>query len=139
MRGFGRLVSAITALLFVFTVFGPLQGLDAETAWSADRGVKKIAAGTPSYKAKDHKAWRAKGRIVGVVKGCPGCEVKALDATTKKVVKACTVKQGGKTYELEWLKPGKYILLVTASGYQAHDVHNLVVKAKNDLRVDLEF
>jgi hypothetical protein len=101
--------------------------------------VKKIAAGKPSYKAKDHKAWRAKGRIVGVVKACPGCEVKALDAKTKKVVKTRTVKKDGKTYELEWLKPGKYILLVTAPGYQAHDVHKLVVKPKHDLRVDLEF
>jgi len=109
------------------------------TAWGADGGAKKIAAGKPAYKAKDHKAWRTKGRIVGVVKDCPGCEVKALDAKTKKAVKSHKVKRGAKSYELEWLRPGKYILLVTAPGYEAHDVHNLVVKAKNDLHVDLEF
>lgn len=139
MRGFRRFVSAIAAFLFVFAAFGALQGNDAETAWGADRSVKKIAAGKPTYSAKDHEAWQAKGRIVGVVKDCPGCEVKALDAKTKTEVKACTVGQAGGTYELEWLEPGRYILLVTAPGYQAHDVHDLVVKAKNDLRVDLEF
>ena len=139
MCGFGRFASKVAACLFIVSAFAVLQGLDTETAWGADLGVKKIATGKPTYKAKEHEAWQAKGRIVGVVKGCPGCEVKALDAKTKKVVEACTVKQGGRAYELEWLKPGKYILLVTASGYQTHDVHNLVVKSKNDLHVNIEF
>ncbi len=100
---------------------------------------KQIAAGKPQYHAKEHEAWAEKGRIVGQVKDCPGCEVKALDAKTKKAVRACKVKPGGKTYELEWLQPGEYILLVMAKGYGPHDVHKLVVKAKHDLRVDLEF
>lgn len=139
MRGLRRSVSTIGLLMFVVTTLVALQGLDTKIVRGADRNAKKIRAGKPTYKAKDHEAWQAKGRIVGVVKACPGCEVKALDAKTKKTVKACVVKQGASTYEIEWLKPGKYILLITASGYEAHDVHRLVVKAKNDLRVDLEF
>ena len=65
--------------------------------------------------------------------------MKALDAKTKKVNEACTVKQGGKAYELQSLKPGEYILLVTAPGYEALDVQKLVVKAEYDLIVGLEF
>ena len=105
----------------------------------AGEGAKKIAAGKPTYNPKTHPAWEGKGRLVGRVRDCPGCEVKALDAESKKVVKSCSVKRWGKVYELEMLSPGKYVLLVTADGYEALDVHNLVVKAKNDLRVDIEF
>ena len=100
---------------------------------------RTIEAGKPTYRPKTQREWRTKGRIVGRVRDCPGCEVKALDPKSKKVVRSCSVKPGGKTYELQWLRPGKYILLVTADGYEALDVHNLVVKAKNDLRVDMEF
>jgi hypothetical protein len=46
---------------------------------------------------------------------------------------------GGKACELQSLKPGEYIPLVTAPGYEALDVHKLVVKAKHDLIVGLEF
>jgi len=105
----------------------------------AGEGAKKIAAGKPKYNRKTHPAWERKGRIVGRVRDCPGCEVKALDAKSKKVVKSCSVKRGGNAYELQWLKPGKYILLVTAKGYEALDVHDLVVRAKADLHVNIEF
>jgi len=110
-----------------------------QAARQAGSQVKKIAAGRPTYRPKNHRAWRSKGRIVGLVRGCPGCEVKALDAESKKTVKSHSVKPGGKAFELQWLTPGKYILLVTADGYEALDVHNLVVKAKNDLHVNIEF
>lgn len=106
---------------------------------SAEAAGKKIAAGKPRYKAKSGAAWRSKGRIVGPIRRCPGCEIKALDAKTKKIVKSVTVKPGGKGYEVEWLEPGKYILLVTAAGYEALDVHDLVVKAGQDLWLVLEF
>jgi len=106
---------------------------------AAEAAGKKIAVGKPRYRAKKHAAWKDKGRIVGPIRQCPGCEIKALDAKTKKVVKSVTVKPGGKGYELEWLEPGKYILLVTAEGCEALDVHDLVVKAGHDLRLVLEF
>jgi len=118
---------------------GAFQSLVADSAEAADRGTKKIVAGKPIYKAKSHEAWRDKGRVVGAVRDCPGCEVKALNAKTKKAVKSFTMKRGDKAYELQWLQPGKYILLVTAAGYEAIDVHNLVVKAKHDLHVNIEF
>ena len=111
----------------------------SQAAKQAASQVKKIAAGRPTYRPKNHRAWRSKGRIVGRVRDCPGCEVKALDAESKKTVKSHPVKPGGKAFELQWLTPGKYILLVTADGYEALDVHNLVVKAKNDLHVNIEF
>lgn len=101
--------------------------------------LKKIASGKPRYRTKTAEAWKSRGRIVGRVRNCPGCKVKALDAKTKKPVESFSVKPGGESYELQWLPPGVYILLVTADGYEALDVHNLVVKVRKDLHVDLEF
>ena len=118
---------------------GMNKAFAAEPAGSSKKAAKKIEAGKPTYRAKTHKAWKERGRIVGRVRRCPGCTVKALDAKSKKAVKSFAVKPGGRVYELQWLKPGKYILLVTADGYEALDVHNLVVKAKNDLHVDIGF
>lgn len=126
--------SAVLAL-----IVGSFTLADSRALMAADGSAKKIAAGKPVYRAKTHRAWKTKGRIVGAIRECPGCEVKALDPKTKKAIATFTVKPGGKAYELQWLRPGKYILLVTAAGYEALDVHNLVVRAKNDLRVDLEF
>ena len=100
--------------------------------------AKKIAAGKPARLSRPHAAWATKGRIVGKIRDCPGCTVKALDGQ-RNVVKSCQVKPKGGSYELEWLSPGIYTLLVTADGYEAFDVHGLEVKAKSDLRVDLEF
>ena len=122
-------------------LFGDLAGTltgGMEQAFGADT-VKKIASSKPRYCPKNHQAWKEKGRFVGLVRNCPGGKVAALDAKTKKAVCSSTVKAGAKVYELEWLKPGKYILLVTAEGYEALDVHNLVIRAKNDIRIDLEF
>ena len=65
--------------------------------------MDSIAAGKPAYRPKDHEAWATKGRIVGIIRDCPGCTVQALDAETKKVVVSTTVAPGGKAYELEWL------------------------------------
>ena len=129
-------ISGAVAYLFG-DLAGSLTGGMAQ-AFGADT-VKKIAFSKPRYNPKNHPAWKEKGRIVGHVRGCPGCKVQALDDKTKKAVCSSTVKAGAKAYELESLKPGKYILLVTAEGYEALDVHNLVVKVMNDIRIDLEF
>lgn len=102
--------------------------------------LKKIAAGAPRYMPKrGHSAWKEKGRIVGLVRDCPGCEIDALDATGKRVIKSIVVKPGDKAYELEWLLPGTYTLRVAAKGYETLVVERLEVKTDNDLRVDLEF
>jgi len=115
------------------------DGMSKAFGGDAKSGVKKISAGKPNRLPRSHPAWKNKGRIVGMVRHCPGCTVQALGANSKKVVKSFSVKPGGGAYELQWLKPGRYILLVKADGYEALDVHNLVVKAKSDLRIDLEF
>ena len=128
------IVSPVALCVFMACLIGAWGTLSA-----AEPDAKEIAAGKPVYRAKNHKAWKSKGRIVGIVRNCPGCEIKALDTKSKKAIKSVTLKTGGKAYELEWLNPGKYTLLVTAPGYEALDIHNLVVKAKHDLRVDLEF
>lgn len=135
--------TAVIAGLVVY-LSGGLPGVlssafAAEAAAPAKPVVKTIAAGKPTYRPKDHVAWETKGRIVGVIKDSPGCIVQALDPKSKKVLMSVAVKQGGTAYELQWLEPGTYLLLVKAEGYEALDVHNLVVKAKNDLRLDLEF
>ncbi|MDP6507142.1 MAG: FecR domain-containing protein, partial [Planctomycetota bacterium] len=104
----------------------------------AGDGVKTIAHGKPALRPKTHKAWKDKGRIVGLVRNSPGFEVAALDAKGK-VVASAKLKQNAEAYELEWLQPGVYTLKVSAKGYQSLVMKALEVKARNDLRIDLEF
>ena len=114
------------------------QDIRLDVEFEGGPAEKTIEAGKPTLAAKDHPAWNERGRIVGRIRDCPGCEVDALDAAGK-VVKSHSVEAGGRTYELGWLGPGTYTLRVAAKGYQTLVVENLVVKAKSDLRVDLEF
>ncbi|MBM4035569.1 MAG: carboxypeptidase regulatory-like domain-containing protein [Planctomycetes bacterium] len=103
-------------------------------------GGKKIVAGKPSYKPKgDHEAWAEKGRIVGLVRQCPGCTIEALDAEGKKVVLSTTLAAKATSYELQWLAPGTYHVRVKADGYATLIVERLAVKAKNDLLMNIEF
>jgi hypothetical protein len=136
-------VAVVTGL--VAYQFGDLTGeLGSGTskvfAGEAAGGGKRIVAGKPTYKSKgDNEAWKEKGRIVGLVRQCPGCTVEALDAAAEKVVLSCTVAAKGTTYELQWLSAGTYTLRVKAEGYEALVVKDLVVKAKNDLLMNIEF
>ena len=75
---------------------------------------------------------------MGKVRDCPGCKVEALDAAGK-VVGSFAVPAGGRSYELQWLAPGTYTLRVTADGYEPLTIAGLAIKAKSDLRVDIEF
>jgi len=109
---------------------------------SAQEGLKKIAHGKATYKAKGgHAAWKTGGRIVGRLQACPGCKLEAL--LGGEVAATFEAKKGAKVYELEGkqlrLKPGTYALRVTAKGYETLVVEGLAVKANNDLWVNLEF
>jgi hypothetical protein len=75
---------------------------------------------------------------VGALRDCPGCKVEALDAEGK-AVKTHAVPAGGRAYELQWLAPGTYSLRVSADGYETLTIEGLVVQAKSDLRVGIEF
>jgi len=99
---------------------------------------KTIHHSKPTVKPKDHKAWAEKGRIVGPIRRCPGCEIDVLDAEGK-TVKSLRIPEGGKAYEVEWLAPGTYEMRVAAKGYKPLVLLELVVKAKNDLWIVLEF
>jgi CubicO group peptidase (beta-lactamase class C family) len=98
----------------------------------------RIVAGKPTLGPRDHEAWKDNGRIVGLLRQCPGCKVEALNAEGE-VVKSHTVAAGGRSYELQWLSPATYSLRVTADGYDPLVLNDLTVKAKHDLRIDLEF
>jgi len=124
----------VSAVFFFFLV-GPLL-ISGKSL--AESGI--IESGRPQYIIKNHKNWESKGRIVGIAKNAPDFEVTIL--TSSKEVYANTVSEkledGKKTYEV-WLKPGVYILLVKAAGYETTDFHKLEVRAGHDLRIDFEF
>ncbi|HUT35106.1 MAG TPA: hypothetical protein VNE39_16565 [Planctomycetota bacterium] len=124
--------------------FGDLAGElgpGASKVFAGEAGAgKRIVAGKATYKPKgDNPAWAEKGRIVGLVRQCPGCTIEVLDAEGKEVVLSTTVAAKGTVYELQWLKPGTYHVRVKAEGYAPLIVERLVVKAKNDLLMNIEF
>ena len=116
---------------------GTLGG-GASQVFAAEAAEGRIVAGKPAYKAKSHEAWAEKGRMVGLLRQCPGCEIGVLNAEGKTVT-SVSPKAGAKVYELQWLAPGTYTLRVAAAGYQTLTVGSLVVKAKNDLVMNIEF
>jgi hypothetical protein len=99
---------------------------------------KTIHHSKPKLKPKGHKAWAEKGRIVGPIRQCPGCEIDVLDAEGK-TVRSVRIREGGKAYEIEWLLPGTYTMRVAAKGFAPLELKGLVVKAKHDLWIVLEF
>jgi len=102
-------------------------------------GEKKIHAGKPVYRAKNHPAWAEKGRIIGPIRpGAPACKIEAVGAAGA-VVKSATLAKGAKGYELGFLAPGAYTLRVTAEGYPKLEVKGLEVRAKHDVSVAIEF
>ena len=65
-------------------------------------------------------------------------KVEALGADGK-VAASAEVPAKQKTYELERLAPGTYALRFSAAGYPTLTVKGIVVKARNDLHVNVEF
>jgi hypothetical protein len=112
--------------------------VSSEAVREPQRG--KIEAGKPQYVSKNHEAWKARGRIVGIAKQGPDFKVTILTSEKRKVktIEAEKLKDGGRAYEV-WLEPASYIIVVSAEGYESLDIKNLEVKAGNDLRIDLEF
>ena len=127
-----RVWGVVASLVALALVAGILSGA------AAAEELKTIGHGKPRYVPKTHEAWAGKGRVVGLIRECPGCEIDLLDAEGKEV-KSVRIPAGGKAYELEWLAPGTYTVRVAARGYQPLTLKALEVKAKNDLRIDLEF
>ena len=124
----------ISAVLFFFLLgplFIPRQSL-------AESGI--IESGLPQYEIKNHENWASKGRIIGIAKNAPDFEVTILTSSKEEVANTVSekLKDGKKAYEV-WLKPGAYILVVKAAGYETTDFHKLEVRAGHDLRIDLEF
>jgi len=108
-------------------------------AFGAEAEAGTIAHGKPSYRSKGGNVhWKEKGRIVGKIQNCPGCEIDVLSADGK-IVKSTRVKTGGNVYEVEWLAPGTYTMRVAARGYKALVVDGLKVKTNNDLWMNLLF
>jgi len=140
MRGLRGRVGVNVAIVAGLVACGAAALMVGRGAALAEGGGKKIVAGKPTYKSKgDHPSWKEKGRIVGLVRQCPGATIEALDADGKEVVQKCTVAAKGTVYELQWLAPGTYVLRVSADGYETLLVPGLVVKVNNDLHLNIEF
>jgi len=99
-----------------------------------------IEHSNPEYIIKDHDAWKSRGRIVGLARSAPDFTFTILTTSKRVVIKSKSerLEDGGRAYEA-WLKPGVYILIVAAKGFETLDIHNLEVRAGYDLRIDLEF
>ena len=104
----------------------------------AEDELKKIAAGKTQSLPKPAKHWKGKGRLVGAAKNAPHFKAQACTPCGKKVIKTAMSEKGG-SYEVEKLKPGKYLLRISAKGYETLEIKDLEVKANHDVRIDLEF
>jgi len=98
----------------------------------------KIETGKPTYRARDGRAWRERGRIVGPFRDAPAAEMDVLNADGK-VVQSLRIRPGARGYETDWLPPGVYTLRVAARGFNTLERPGLQVKAGNDLVVPIEF
>lgn len=94
---------------------------------------------TPRYLRKKHKAWKDRGRIVGVVRSAAESRVTVMNKRGRvlSVAEMEKVGDGRSVYEF-WLGPGKYMLRVGAEGFWPIVLDDLKVKAGNDLRIDFE-
>jgi hypothetical protein len=137
MKTFAWSRTGVVAAALVGCICCSLASTAAEDK-SAQSG--KIEAAKPRYVSKDQEAWKSQGRIVGIAKLAPGFTVTILTTNKQEVatVKAEPLKEGSRAYEI-WLKPGVYIMVVSAGGYESLDIKDLEVKTGNDLRIDLEF
>lgn len=133
-------VSTVNSLLAAALVICFLCSVASSAAEKQGSQLGKIEAGTPRYVSKDHKAWKSRGRIVGIAKEAPDFKVTILTSSKRHVKTAESEKleDGGRAYEI-WLEPGSYILLISAVGYESLDIKNLEVRSGRDLRIDLEF
>ena len=127
--------TSTTAIILGLAILGALPYAGPAAPAAAD---KRIRHSTPAYIRKDHPSWKEKGRIIGFLRDCPGCE---MDVTNDKgqICAQTKVRKDQRAYELEWLAPGTYTLRVEAPGHEKLFVSGVVVKAKHDVRIDLEF
>lgn len=123
--------------LFLILLILTLSVAMSENSW-AGSGI--IEHSNPEYIFKEHDAWKSRGRIVGLTRNAPDFTFTILTSSKQVVKKSASdrLEDGGRAYEA-WLKPGVYILLIEAEGYEPLDIHNLKVRAGYDLRIDLEF
>jgi len=108
-----------------------------ERAEKVEAGEDEIHAGKPEYLARDGKEWKQDGRIVGHLRDAPHFKAEVIDESGR-VIKSIIVKEKAGAYEIEWLKPGVYILRIIAEGYKTLE-KKVEVKAENDLFIVLEF
>jgi hypothetical protein len=97
----------------------------------------RIAALTPFYRAKEGAPWKERGRLLGLALHAPKYTAEAV--AEGRIIQTDIVPAGQGLYELEWLRPGTYMLRIVAEGYRTLVVDGVKVKAGHDLYVNLEF
>ena len=78
------------------------------------------------------------GRIVGRIIRGPNCEIAVLDGAGN-VAKKVEIPDGAGVYEIEWLQPGTYVVVIRAEGHAARELKGVKVRANQDLLLNIEF
>jgi hypothetical protein len=99
---------------------------------------KLIKAGNPHYRDQHGTQWQMKGRIVGDVKNSQDFTIVAYDRRGY-VAEKFKGSNRSRNYEIQWLSPGIYTLIIKAPGYGISKLPGLRVKARSDLVMDLTF
>jgi len=128
------------SIIFIPLLLLSFSVVSADSEKKVSSKSARIEHGKPQYLPKNNDAWKSKGRIVGISKDGPDFKITILTQEKKEIRTASSekTKDGQRAYEI-WLEPGKYIMVVSATGYESLDISDLEVKSGNDLRIDLEF
>lgn len=131
----GQLVGASLVLLFLG---GSLCSVLAQS-----RGLgffQEIEAAPPLYLARKGKIWSDRSRVVGVLLYPPPVFTLSFSRAGAKEPLRIEAHSGAlAVYECGWLPPGRYDLVVRATGFIDQKIPDVALKAGTDCLIKLFF
>ncbi|MFC1805711.1 carboxypeptidase-like regulatory domain-containing protein [Planctomycetota bacterium] len=109
-------------------------------AAAAGRGepIRKVLWGFPTRAPHEETKHKNEGRIVGLVKECPGCRIEIF-TTNQGVVQTIELNVGEGEYTSAWLDTGDYTIRLSADGWPILNCPGLTVENGSDTSINFGF